>query len=73
MAYTKTNYYKRIVKIQEITQFQIDTFGLSYKEIYYAFVDNQFNISKRTYHNYLGVPAKRELKKLEAAEKKETN
>lgn len=73
MAYSKKNYYKRIVKIQEITQFQYHTFGLSYKEIYFSFVESQFNISKRTYHHYLGVPAKRELKKMEAAVKKETN
>ena len=65
MAYNKKNYYKTIIKIQEITQIQIHTFGLTYKEIYYQFIENQFMISKRTYNTYLGVPAKRELKKLE--------
>lgn len=69
MAFNKKNYYRKIVKIQEITQLQYHTFGLSYKEIYYKFIESQFNISKRTYHTYLGVPAKRELKKLEAGEK----
>ena len=73
MAYSKKNYYKRIVKIQEITQFQFHTFGMSYKQIFHLFVEDQFNISKRTFHQYLGVPAKRELKKMEAADKKETN
>ena len=71
MAYNKKNYYKIIIKIQEITQEQYHNFGLSYKEIFYLFIDNQFNISKRTYHTYLGIPAKRELKKLEAEEKKQ--
>ncbi len=66
MAYNKKNYYKTIVKIQEITQVQKHQNGLTYKEIYYQFIEEQFNISKRTYHQYLGVPAKRELKKLEA-------
>ncbi len=69
MAYNKLNYYKKIVKIQEITQEQYHRFGLSYKEIYYQFIENQFNISKRTYHTYLGIPAKRELKKLQDAKK----
>lgn len=69
MAYNKKNYYKTIVKIQDITQMQRHQFGLSYKEIFYLFVENQFNISKRTFHTYLTVPAKRELKKMEAIEK----
>lgn len=68
MAFNKKNYYRKIVKIQEITQMQYHQFGLSYKEIYYQFIEEQFSISKRTYHTYLGVPAKRELKKLEAEE-----
>ena len=69
MAYNKKNYFKTIVKIQEITQVQYHQNGLSYKEIYYRCIETQFNISKRTYHTYLGIPAKRELKKIEAAEK----
>lgn len=73
MAYNKKNYYRTIVKIQEITQVQYHTFGLSYKEIFHKFIENQFNVSKRTYHSYLGVPAKRELKKLEANEKQAIN
>lgn len=71
MAYNKLNYYKRIIKIQEITQEQYHRFGLSYKEIYFRFIENQFNISKRTFHTYLGVPAKRELKKLQETKKQQ--
>lgn len=67
MAYNKLNYYKRIIKIQEITQEQYHHFGLSYKEIYHQFIEHQFHICKRTFHTYLGVPAKRELKKLQEA------
>ena len=69
MAFTKTNYYKRIIKIQEITQMQKHQFGLTYKEIFHLFIEEQFNISRRTYTTYLGVPAKRELKKLQEIEK----
>lgn len=64
MAYSKENYFKRIIKIQEITQNNYHNLGFTYKEIYYKFIENEFNISKRTYHTYLGIPAKRELKKL---------
>lgn len=70
MAYNKKNYYKRIVKIQDITQVQKHSFGLTYKEIFHKFIEHQFNISKRTYHEYLGIPAKRELKAIEAKERK---
>ena len=73
MAYNKKNYYKTIVKIQDITQMQYHQFGLSYKQIFHLFIEEQFNVSIRTYRTYLGVPAKRELKKLEAADQKETN
>ena len=69
MAYNKKNYFKTIVKIQDITQMQYHQFGLSYKEIFHLFIEEQFNISLRTYRTYLGVPAKRELKKLEAEER----
>lgn len=71
MAYNKVNYYKRIIKIQDITQEQYHRFGLSYKEIFHKFIENQFNISKRTYHTYLGIPAKRELKKLQEVKKQQ--
>lgn len=71
MAYNKLNYYKRIIKIQEIVQEQYHRFGLSYKEIYFRFIENQFNISKRTFHTYLGIPAKRELKKLQEVKKQQ--
>lgn len=69
MAYNKKNYYRKIIKIQEITQMQRHTFGLSYKEIFHLFIEDQFNISKRTYHEYLGVPAARKLKAMEAGER----
>lgn len=69
MAYNKSNYYKKIIKIQEITQVQKHQHGLTYKEIYYKHIEEQFNISSRTYRTYLGIPAKRELKKLQEMER----
>lgn len=65
MAYNKKNYYEKVIQIQEITQNQMHKFGLTYKEIYYKFIEKQFHISRRTFQTYLEIPAKRELKKLQ--------
>lgn len=73
MAYNKKNYYQRVIKIQEITQVQKHQYGLTYKEIYWQHIEPVFNICKKTYHNYLGVPAKRELKKILQNENKIEN
>ena len=68
MAYNKKNYYKRIVKLQELVKQEKHNNGLSYKEIYWKYVEPQFHISIRTYHEWLGIPAQRELKKIEEQE-----
>lgn len=68
MAYNKTNYYKKIIKIQEITEEYKFRQGFTYKEIFYKFIEPEFHICLRTYETYLGVPAKRELKKLQEIE-----
>ncbi|MEE6129093.1 hypothetical protein V2E39_16960 [Chryseobacterium arthrosphaerae] len=73
MAYNKTNYYKRIVKIQEITMEYRFRHKLTYKEIFHDYIEPQFHISIRTYGTYLGIPAKRELKKLQDKEKNTGN
>jgi hypothetical protein len=70
MAFNKKNYYKKIIEIQEITEEQKFRQGLTYKEIFYKFIEPKYHISIRTYGTYLGVPAKRELKKLQESEHK---
>ncbi len=71
MAYNKKNYYQKIIRIQKITEEQKFVYGLTYKEIFYKYIEPQFHISFRTFETYIGVPAKRELKKL--LEKEKTN
>lgn len=71
MAYNKTHFYKRIIKVQEIVKREKFTNGLTYKEIYHQHIAEQFNICYRTFTTYLGVPAKRELKKLQENDQKE--
>jgi len=63
MAYNSVNFYKRVLEVQQIA-WQHRQRGLFYKEIYYRYVEKQFKISKRTFDRYLGINAKRELKKL---------
>jgi len=73
MAFNKKNYFTKIIKIQEITTEQKFRHGLTYKEIYFQFIEPNYHISIRTYGTYLGVPAKRELKKLQEKENSNGN
>jgi hypothetical protein len=73
MAFNKKNYFKKIIKIQEITEEQKFRQGKTYKEIYFQFIEPNFHISIRTYRTYLGVPAKRDLKKLQEVENNNGN
>ncbi len=67
MAYNKKNFYQKVIKIQELTN-EYRKQGLTFTAIFELHVHKQFHISKSTYDNYLGIPAKRELKKLEDIE-----
>ncbi|MCD8454461.1 hypothetical protein LNJ08_08625 [Tenacibaculum finnmarkense genomovar ulcerans] len=67
MAYNQKNLLKRIIRVQKIVlQKQCEDEDITYKEIYWQFIQPEFLISYRTFHTYLGTPAKRELKKLES-------
>ncbi|SOU86811.1 conserved hypothetical protein [Tenacibaculum dicentrarchi] len=75
MAYNKKNLYRKIIRVQTIVlQKQYEDEDITYKEIYWKFIQPEFLICYRTFHSYLGTPAKRELKKLEnnLSVKKET-
>lgn len=63
MAYNKKNYYKRVIEIQELTT-QCRELGMTFTHIYDKYIKGHYHISKRTFDEYLGVPAERELKKL---------
>ena len=70
MAYNKKNYYKRVIEIQELTK-EYQAIGLNNTRIYNDHVKNRYFICKRTFDEYLGVPAKRELNKILEAEKQQ--
>lgn len=63
MAYNKENYLQKIIKIQEITK-ELQKKGATNVHIFKEHIQPQFYISKRTFDEYLGIPAERELKKL---------
>lgn len=64
MAYNRKNYLKRVLTIQEIA-LHYRAQGLFFKEIYHLYVEKQYGISKRTFDNYMGINARKELKELE--------
>ena len=61
--YNKKNYYERVIAIQDLAR-HYQSIGLSNKKIYELHIKSRFFVSKRTFDEYLGVPAKRELEKL---------
>lgn len=63
MAYNKKNYYTKIIEIQELTK-DCQSLGMTNVHIYENYIFKHYHISKRTFDEYLGVPAKRELEKL---------
>ena len=68
MAYNKKNRLKRIIEIQNIV-LDYQKLGLSNKKIYELHIRNRFRISKRTFDEYLGIPAKRDLQEMIENEK----
>lgn len=70
MAYNNKNLYMRIIEIQKIVlDLKTHDEDITYKEIYWQHIWPVWKICYRTYHSYLGTPAKRELKKLLEKEK----
>lgn len=64
MAYNKINLLNKIIEIQELTLYQYHKVGLTYKEIYWQYIFPKYHICYRTFHTYLGTPAKKQLKEL---------
>ncbi|MFJ1492619.1 hypothetical protein [Capnocytophaga canis] len=67
MAYNRINLLKKIIEVQELTLHQYHKVGLTYKEIYWQHIYPKYHICYRTFHTYLGTPAKKQLKELQQA------
>jgi hypothetical protein len=68
MAYNRKNLLRRAIKVQDIYLEHRDS-GLSNREIYKRYIKYRWDITEATFYNYLALPAKRDLKRLEEAEK----
>ncbi|CAA0159353.1 hypothetical protein [Tenacibaculum maritimum] len=71
MAYNKKNFYRRVIevqnyvlKIQELENEKREK-DLMLKEIFWEFIHPKYHICYKTFHTYLSIPAKRELRKIE--------
>jgi hypothetical protein len=69
MAFNRRNYYRKIIKVQDIVT-EKQRLGITNTRIFEEFIKDEFNISKRTFDEYLGIPAKNKLKELEQQEPK---
>lgn len=63
MAYNRRNFLIRVIEIQNIV-LEEKKKGVSQIWIYENIIYPQFKISNSTFNNYLGIPARKELKKL---------
>lgn len=71
MAYNRINLLKKIIEVQELTLHQYHKVGLTYKEIYWQYIYPKYHICYRTFHTYLGTPAKKQLKELQENREKQ--
>ncbi len=73
MAYNNKNYWKRIVDIQEwVLELQENNEDIKLKTIHKNYIYPKYRISYKTFSNYLGIPAKRNLKKYEETQNNQT-
>lgn len=73
MAYNNKNYWLKIIDIQEeILRLQDEYLDIKLKTIHKDFIYPKWKISYKTMSNYMGVNAKRELKKYTEAQNNQT-
>ena len=60
VAYNKRRYYEKVLQVQQITK-DLQALGLNNTEIFKRHIENRFFISKRTFDEYLGIPAAMKL------------
>lgn len=65
MAYNRKNFLERVVRVQDIVlDMQRLHPGITMVNIYRLYVRDKYHISYSTFNNYMSIPAKRELEKL---------
>lgn len=64
MAYNRKLFLKRVIEVQELA-LKYTNSGVTQKFIYDNHVRDTYNISYSTFSNWMGIPAKSDLKKME--------
>jgi disulfide oxidoreductase YuzD len=64
MAYNRKNFLLTVLDVQEIV-LEKQKLGITNKRIYRDYIYPNYRISKRTFDEYLGIPAKKQLKEIE--------
>jgi len=64
VAYNRRNILQRIIDVQDIT-IEYTANGVSQEYVFQKVIEPNYRISRRTYYNYLGTNAKKELRSLE--------
>ena len=70
MAYNRKNLLRRAIKVQKIYIEHQDS-GLPNREIFKRYIKDRWDITERTFYEYLTIPAQRELNKLEKIDNKQ--
>jgi len=67
MAYNRLNYLKRVLEVQDVWQ-EYGRGGKGYTDVwvYRNKIRDVFHISMRTFYHYLDIPAKKQIKEIEA-------
>ncbi len=65
MAYNKRNLYLKVIEIQDKVLAGQKRGGDTQKEIFYKEIEPVYHISIATFYNYLAMPAKAELAKMQ--------
>ena len=69
MAYNRRNFLTRVLSMQVLVlRVQKEHPGVPYTVIYRDYVCPQFGISYATFNNWLGIPARRELERMDKNE-----
>jgi len=63
MAFNKANFLEKVLAVQTV-YLEYSAKGSTDKWIFENLIEKNFFISKRTFYNYLTIPASRELKQM---------
>lgn len=70
MAYNRKNFLTRVLEIQELYK-EKNKLGITNVKIHQDYIFPRYHVSRATFYEYLVIPAKRDLKKIDEAEKQQ--